>query len=70
MATSDFWQKITENIAPSQQWAANPADVSSRNSRGMVALWMALDGITILASAALVTLYERQRGPISVAKNL
>jgi exopolysaccharide biosynthesis polyprenyl glycosylphosphotransferase len=70
MATSEFWQKFTENTAPSQQWAANPEAVSSRNSRGMVALWMALDGITILASAALVTLYERHEGAISVAKSL
>jgi exopolysaccharide biosynthesis polyprenyl glycosylphosphotransferase len=36
----------------------------------MVALWMVLDGITILVSAVLVTLYERQSGNLAGAKSL
>jgi len=43
---------------------------SSRISRGTVSLWMVLDGITILASAALVTLFERHMGPVAGAKSL
>jgi exopolysaccharide biosynthesis polyprenyl glycosylphosphotransferase len=36
----------------------------------MIALWMVLDGITILFSAALIILYERHTGPIAAAKGL
>jgi len=57
-------------MSSSQQWAERPAAGSSHSSRGMAALWMVLDGITILASAALVTLYEMQTGPVAGAKSL
>jgi exopolysaccharide biosynthesis polyprenyl glycosylphosphotransferase len=36
----------------------------------MVSLWMVLDGITILVSALLVTLYEQHTGPLAGAKSL
>ena len=36
----------------------------------MVALWMVLDAITVLASAALVTLFERNTGALDSAKIL
>ncbi|MGA2887866.1 MAG: sugar transferase [Terracidiphilus sp.] len=34
----------------------------------MTALWMVLDGITVLISAILVTLYERHTGPVAGVK--
>jgi len=57
-------------MASSRQWEERPTAGSSRNSRGIVALWMVLDGITILASAALVTLYEQHVGPVAGAQRL
>jgi exopolysaccharide biosynthesis polyprenyl glycosylphosphotransferase len=33
-------------------------------------MWMALDALTILGSAALATVYELQTGPVAAAKNL
>ena len=70
MATSGFWQRVGVNVSPSQQWAEMQTTGSSCSSRGMIALWMALDGVTILASAALVTLYERHTGPIAGVRRL
>ncbi|MGA3343294.1 MAG: sugar transferase [Terracidiphilus sp.] len=57
-------------MSSSQPWAERPAVGSAHSSRGMVALWMILDGITILASAVLVTLYERHTGPVAVVRSL
>jgi exopolysaccharide biosynthesis polyprenyl glycosylphosphotransferase len=70
MATTGLWQSITANVASSQEWVERPVAGSSRVSRGMVLLGMVLDGITILASAVLVTLYERHMGPMAGAKSL
>jgi exopolysaccharide biosynthesis polyprenyl glycosylphosphotransferase len=70
MATSGFWHRVTANISSSEQLLEKPAPGSLRSSRGMTTLWMVLDGITILFSAVLVTLYERHTGPVAGAKSL
>ena len=70
MATADFWQRVTENITSPQQLAERPAAGSSRSSRGMTALWMVMDGVTILASTLLVTFYEKHTGPVAGAMRL
>ncbi len=70
MATASFWQKVTENITSPQQLAERPAAGSSRSSRGMTALWMVMDGVTILASTLLVTFYEKHTGPVAGAMRL
>jgi exopolysaccharide biosynthesis polyprenyl glycosylphosphotransferase len=70
MATSGFWQKVTANMSSSMQWEERTTAGSSRSSRGIAALWMAMDGITILASAAIVTLYVQHMGPVAGAKSL
>ncbi len=70
MATTGFWQRVTANMSSSQPWAERPTAGSSHSSHGMVTLWMILDGITILASAALVTLYERHTGHIAGIRSL
>ena len=57
-------------MSPSEQWEVRPGAGSSHSSRGMVALWMVLDGITVLASAALVMLYERHAGPVAEVRSL
>ncbi len=41
---------------------------TSRGSRGTASFWMALDGLTILGSAVLATLYEMHTGPVAGAR--
>jgi exopolysaccharide biosynthesis polyprenyl glycosylphosphotransferase len=65
MASSDFWQRLSASISSSSEWEGNLAGNSGRGSRGAVVLWMVLDGLTILAAAILVTLYERHTGPVA-----
>ena len=36
----------------------------------MTALWMVMDGVTILASTLLVTFYEKHTGPVAGAMRL
>ena len=69
MATTEFWQRVSASMSSLQEWAEKPSTDSSRNVRGLDSLWMVLDGITILSSAMLVTLYERHTGPIAGAKS-
>ena len=68
MATSEFWQRVSISKSSSQERVEVPAADSTRSLRGMTALWMIMDGITILVSAMLVTLYERHTGPVAGVK--
>ena len=68
MATSEFWQRISASVSPSSEWAAGAASISPRKSRGTAKLWIVLDGITILGSAVLATLYEMHTGPVTGVK--
>jgi exopolysaccharide biosynthesis polyprenyl glycosylphosphotransferase len=68
MATLEFWQRRSASESSSPELAAGSAANSTRNARGMARLWMILDVITILVSAALATLYEFQTGPLAGAK--
>ncbi len=70
MATSELWQRVSASKASSHEWAVRAAAGSSRRPGGMTALWMVLDGITILVSAILVTIHEQHTGPIAGARNL
>ena len=68
MATSDFWQRVSASVSSSSEWAGASAEAPARNSRGTAKLWMVLDGITILGSAMLATLYEMHKGPVTGVK--
>jgi exopolysaccharide biosynthesis polyprenyl glycosylphosphotransferase len=68
MATSDFWQRVSASVAPPSDWVAETASTSSRSSQGKVKLWMLLDFLTVLASAAIVTIYERHTTPVVGAR--
>jgi exopolysaccharide biosynthesis polyprenyl glycosylphosphotransferase len=68
MATSEFWQRVSASVSSSPEWSEGTAGNSSRNSQGAQKLWMVLDGITVLAAAALATLYEFHTGPVTGAK--
>jgi len=67
MATSDFWQRLSATVSPSE-WPGDVAESSRRNSLGKVKLWMFLDAVTILISAAAATIYERHTDPLLGAK--
>ncbi|MGA2349507.1 MAG: sugar transferase [Terracidiphilus sp.] len=69
MATSEFWQRVSESTSSSPDWTEGSAAGSARNLRGTAALWMVMDAIMILFCATLVTLYERHMGPVAGAKS-
>ncbi len=62
MATSEFWQRASASVSSPQQWARRPAADVVRGVGGKARLWMAMDALTIFASAVLATLYERNAG--------
>src|SRR5208337_3324453 len=70
MATSEFWERASASISPSPELAGESAANSTRHARGTSLLWMILDGITILAAAALATLYAYQKGPVAAAQGI
>ena len=69
MATSEFWQRVSASVSSAPDWAEGAASNSTRSARGTTKLWMVLDGITVLGSAVLATLYEFHTGPVTGAKS-
>jgi hypothetical protein len=65
MATSEFWQRASASVTSAPEWAGETAAKSTRGARVTVKLWMILDGITVLGSTVLATLYELHTGPVS-----
>ena len=57
-------------MSSSQEWEEDTSGAPARKPRGMVALWMVMDGVTIFLSAILVTLYKQHIGPIDGAREL
>jgi len=70
MATSEFWQRVSASVSSAPEWVGGAAANTTRSARGTAKLWMVLDGITILGSAVLATLYEYQTGPVDGARGL
>jgi exopolysaccharide biosynthesis polyprenyl glycosylphosphotransferase len=68
MATSDFWQKVSASVASPPDWVTDSAASSPRSSQGKVKLWMLLDFLTVLVSAAIATIYERHTNPVLGAR--
>src|ERR1700721_2820526 len=68
MATSDFWQRVSESVSSAPEWAGGAAVDSSRIPRGTTKLWIVLDGVTVLGAAVLATLREFHTGPMSGAR--
>ena len=68
MATSDFWQRVSASVASPSESVNDTAADSSRSSQGKVKLWMFLDFLTIVVSAIIATIYERQVSPVLGAK--
>jgi exopolysaccharide biosynthesis polyprenyl glycosylphosphotransferase len=58
MASSDFWQRLSSSLVSRADWESGMEGPPSRSSRGASKLWMTLDAVTVLAAAALATLYK------------
>jgi exopolysaccharide biosynthesis polyprenyl glycosylphosphotransferase len=63
-----YWQSALVSTASEQGYAESTADSTVSRPRGKAKFWMALDGITILGSAVLATLYELHTGPVAGVK--
>jgi exopolysaccharide biosynthesis polyprenyl glycosylphosphotransferase len=70
MATSDYWQRPSDTELPSREWADGSTGDAIHGPRGKAHFWMALDAITIVASAAVATFYEKHTSPLAGARGL
>jgi exopolysaccharide biosynthesis polyprenyl glycosylphosphotransferase len=68
MATSEFWQRLSDSMASSHEWEGGMSGETPRGTRGTAKLWMALDVVSIVAAAVLATLYELHKDPVEGAK--
>ncbi|MGD0730380.1 MAG: sugar transferase [Terracidiphilus sp.] len=68
MATSEFWQRVSDSLSSSHEVAGGSTENSTRNSQGATKLWMILDGVTVLGAAILATLYAFRTGPVAGAR--
>jgi exopolysaccharide biosynthesis polyprenyl glycosylphosphotransferase len=68
MATSEFWQRISNSASSSPELTGGLAGAPVRDRWGTAKLWMIMDGFTIFMSAALATLYKFHAGPMAEAK--
>jgi len=63
MATSDFWQRISETMGSRDQDGFTQGSTSTA-AQGKVRLWMALDALTVLFAVMLATLFEFHLAPV------
>jgi len=70
MATSEFWQRLSASVTSPSAWVIDAPAVKGRHSEGKVKFWMFIDFLTVLISATIATVYERQVTPVSGARDL
>lgn len=68
MATSDFWQRISDSVSSSLESSGASESASSGNIRGTARLWMFLDAATALIGAVIATLYKIDTGVVAGAR--
>ena len=68
MATSGFWQRLSAATSVRPEWAEGTHAAPVRGLRGKATMWMCLDALTVIGSAALTTLYEMHTGPVAGAR--
>ena len=68
MATSEFWQKISDTVSSSHEWVGEDADDQVRKLRGTARVWIILDLVTIVGSAVIATLLELKKAPLAGIK--
>ncbi len=67
MATSEFWQRVSDSVS-STDGTEGSAEGAARSARGTAKLWMILDALTVLVAAVFATLYKMHTGPVAGAK--
>jgi exopolysaccharide biosynthesis polyprenyl glycosylphosphotransferase len=68
MATSEFWQRVSDRISPSPDVAGEASRVGSRVSLATSRLWIILDILTVLVSAVIATTLEMRTSPVTGAR--
>jgi hypothetical protein len=68
MATSEFRQRVSFAATASGWTGGATTSIPARKERSSTKLWMVLDGVTVLGSAILATLFELHIGPLAGAK--
>jgi exopolysaccharide biosynthesis polyprenyl glycosylphosphotransferase len=70
MATSDFWQRVSASVSSPLEWQAVSDRKRTHAPQGRAKMYMALDTMTILVSAAIATIYRKKTGPLMAAREL
>src|SRR5690242_1555888 len=69
MASSDFWQRLSGSLHSGRGWDTAGGNETVRGGRGARAVWMASDGVTILAAATAATFYRLHTLSLAEAHN-
>jgi exopolysaccharide biosynthesis polyprenyl glycosylphosphotransferase len=67
MATSEFWQRVSDSVATPADWATD-VRVNARSPQGKVRFWIFLDFVTVLTAAIVATVYEGHITPVVGAR--
>jgi exopolysaccharide biosynthesis polyprenyl glycosylphosphotransferase len=69
MATSEFWQRVSDQISPSPDLAGESSGRrGTRVPRAPSRLWIILDILTVLVSTIIATTLEMRTGPVTSAR--
>jgi exopolysaccharide biosynthesis polyprenyl glycosylphosphotransferase len=58
MATTQFWQRLSDSSAPSQEWRGSAPCEALQGTRGNSRTWMLLDVLTVFGATVLATLFK------------
>jgi exopolysaccharide biosynthesis polyprenyl glycosylphosphotransferase len=64
----EFWQSGLVSASSAPRSAERSLGVPLRHPRGKAKFWMVLDGVSVLGSAVLATLYDLHTGPVAGAR--
>jgi len=57
MATTEFWQRVSASVSSTAEWSGGTKSNTVKGLRGTAKLWMALDGLMVLAIALFAMFY-------------
>jgi exopolysaccharide biosynthesis polyprenyl glycosylphosphotransferase len=69
MATTEFWQRVSASVSSSSNWPEGTEERTVRGLRGTAKLWMALDGLMVMAAALFAMFYRMQMELVAGAGN-
>lgn len=68
MATSEFWQRVSNRVSPQLEWAGETNSPASRVPRSHSRLWIICDILTVLVSVIIATTIEMNTSPVVGAR--